>query len=46
MYREMAAVMNCPQKTAESRVRLAHDALRGILQTDGAALLEELLSSS
>lgn len=46
MYREMAEVMNCPQKTAESRVRLAHDALRGVLQTDGAVLLEELLTSS
>lgn len=46
MYREMAAVMDCPQKTAESRVRLAHDALKGLLQTDGPALLEELLSHS
>lgn len=46
MYREMAAIMDCPQKTAESRVRLAHDALRGLLQTDGPGLLEELLSSS
>lgn len=46
MYREMAAIMDCPQKTAESRVRLAHEALRGLLQTDGPGLLEELLSSS
>jgi RNA polymerase sigma-70 factor (ECF subfamily) len=46
MYREMAAIMDCPQKTAESRVRLAHEALRGILQSDGPGLLEELLSSS
>jgi RNA polymerase sigma-70 factor (ECF subfamily) len=46
MYREMAAVMDCPQKTAESRVRLAHNALRGLLQADGPGLLEELLSHS
>ena len=45
MYREMAAVMDCPQKTAESRVRLAHEALRGVLQEEGQMLLEELLSS-
>ena len=45
MYREIAEVMNCPQKTAESRVRLAHDALRGLLQDSGPALLEELLNS-
>ncbi|NDJ60115.1 MAG: sigma-70 family RNA polymerase sigma factor [Chloroflexi bacterium] len=43
-YREMAEVMGCPQKTAESRVRLAHDALRGRLQPIGQGLLEELLS--
>lgn len=41
-YREIAEVMDCPQKTAESRVRLAHDALRGLLQ--GQDLLEELAS--
>ena len=41
-YREIAEVMDCPQKTAESRVRLAHDALRGVLQ--GRGLLEELVS--
>lgn len=40
-YREIAEVMGCPQKTAESRVRLAHDALRGTLQQ---GLLEELVS--
>ncbi len=43
-YREIAEIMDCPPKTAESRVRLAHDALRGVLQPVGAALLEELLS--
>jgi RNA polymerase sigma-70 factor (ECF subfamily) len=43
-YREMAEVIGCPQKTAESRVRLAHDALRGLLQPVGQGILEELLS--
>ena len=42
-YREMAEVIGCPQKTAESRIRLAHEALRGMMQQTG--LLEELLSS-
>lgn len=42
-YREIAEVMGCPQKTAESRVRLAHDKLRGALQPVGPGLLEELL---
>ncbi|MBC7809977.1 MAG: sigma-70 family RNA polymerase sigma factor [Burkholderiales bacterium] len=43
-YREIAEVMDCPQKTAESRVRLAHEALRGLLQPTGQGLLDELLS--
>ncbi len=44
-YREMADVLDCPQKTAESRVRLAHEALRDALNESGdAALLEELWS--
>jgi RNA polymerase sigma-70 factor (ECF subfamily) len=43
-YREIADVMNCPPKTAESRVRLAHDKLRGLLQPVGHGLLDELLS--
>lgn len=43
-YREIAEVMDCPQKTAESRVRLAHERLRGLLAEDGRSLLEELLS--
>lgn len=43
-YREIAAVLGCPQKTAESRVRLAHGRLRGIMQSFGPGLLEELLS--
>jgi RNA polymerase sigma-70 factor (ECF subfamily) len=46
MYREMAQVLDCPQKTAESRVRLAHEALRDVLRADGQSLLEELLSVS
>lgn len=44
-YREIADVMGCPPKTAESRVRLAHDRLRGALQPVGRGLLEELLST-
>lgn len=43
-YREMADVIGCPPKTAESRVRLAHEALRSMLQPVGQGLLEELLS--
>jgi RNA polymerase sigma-70 factor, ECF subfamily len=43
-YREMAEIMSCPPKTAESRVRLAHERLRGVLQTTGRGLLEEILS--
>jgi RNA polymerase sigma-70 factor, ECF subfamily len=43
-YREMADIMGCPQKTAESRVRLAHEALRGMLQPVGQSLLDELLN--
>ena len=43
-YREIAEVMGCPPKTAESRVRLAHDALRGLIGPSGQGLLDELLS--
>lgn len=42
-YREMADVMDCPQKTAESRVRLAHDKLKDVLNPIGRGLLDELL---
>jgi RNA polymerase sigma-70 factor (ECF subfamily) len=42
-YREMADIIGCPQKTAESRVRLAHDRLREVLQPVGEHLLEELV---
>jgi RNA polymerase sigma-70 factor, ECF subfamily len=41
-YREMGEVLGCPQKTAESRVRLAHEALRRALSAEGELLLEEL----
>lgn len=41
-YREMAEALGCPQKTAESRVRLAHEALRRALGAEGALLLEEV----
>lgn len=43
-YREIAEVMDCPQKTAESRVRLAHERLRAVLKPVGRGLLEELFS--
>lgn len=43
-YREIAEVLDCPQKTAESRVRLAHEKLRSLLNQEGQHLLEELLS--
>lgn len=42
-YREIAEVMDCPQKTAESRVRLAHNQLRDSLRDEGHGLLQELL---
>jgi len=43
-YREIAEVMECPQKTAESRVRLAHQQLRQALSANGHAHLQETLS--
>lgn len=39
-YREIADVLGCPQKTAESRVRLAHQALYDLLADQAEALLE------
>lgn len=42
-YREIAEVTGCPQKTAESRVRLAHERLRNELQPVGKHLLEEMM---
>lgn len=41
-FKEMADVMGCPQKTAESRVRLAHDALYDLLADQRDLLLEGL----
>jgi RNA polymerase sigma-70 factor (ECF subfamily) len=41
-YREAAEIMDCPPKTAESRVRLAHETLRKALDGPGQGLLEEL----
>ncbi len=43
-FREIAEIMDCPLKTAESRVRLAHDRLRALLNAHGRALLDELLA--
>jgi RNA polymerase sigma-70 factor (ECF subfamily) len=43
-YREMADVLECPQKTAESRVRLAHEALRAAMSETEVVLLEEMWS--
>ncbi|MGB7340953.1 MAG: sigma-70 family RNA polymerase sigma factor [Phototrophicaceae bacterium] len=42
-YREIATIMECPQKTAESRVRLAHQKLKEVLRPIGRGLLEDLL---
>ncbi len=42
-YREIAEVMECPPKTAESRVRLAHGKLKELLRPVGQGLLEDLL---
>lgn len=39
-YREMAEVMGCPQKTAQSRVRLAHEALFDLLAGQSESLFE------
>ncbi|MBN2306342.1 MAG: RNA polymerase sigma factor [Anaerolineae bacterium] len=43
-YREMAAIIGCPQKTAESRVRLAHEQLRKAMSAADQAALQELWS--
>ncbi len=42
-YREMSAILNCPEKTAESRVRLAHAALREAMKEKHVIALGELL---
>jgi RNA polymerase sigma-70 factor (ECF subfamily) len=41
-YREIAEIMECPQKTAESRIRLAHEQLRKAMSPADRAALEEL----
>ncbi len=41
-YREMAAIIDCPQKTAESRVRLAHEQLRRAMSPADIAALADL----
>lgn len=41
-YREIAEIVDCPPKTAESRVRLAHEKLRQLLEPRGQMLLEAL----
>jgi RNA polymerase sigma-70 factor (ECF subfamily) len=41
-YREMAEVLGIPQKTAESRVRLAHQAIREAMSAADVALLNEV----
>ncbi len=38
-YREISDILDCPLKTAESRVRLAHQALYDILGESGARLI-------
>jgi RNA polymerase sigma-70 factor (ECF subfamily) len=43
-YREMAEVLGCPQKTVESRVRLAHEALYRLLEGQQEGLPLEALS--
>ncbi len=42
-FREMAEVLGCPQKTAESRVRLAHEQLKRQLQPVSEHLVDELV---
>lgn len=43
-YREMAEIMECPQKTAESRIRLAHEQLRKAMSPADRAALADLWS--
>jgi RNA polymerase sigma-70 factor (ECF subfamily) len=43
-YREMAEIIGCPQKTAESRVRLAHEQIRSAISLSDQAALRELWS--
>jgi RNA polymerase sigma-70 factor (ECF subfamily) len=41
-FREMAEVLGIPQKTAESRVRLAHEGIREAMSAADVALLNEV----
>lgn len=45
-YREIAEVMAIPPKTAESRVRFAHEQLKRTLGVQGRGLLDELLGTT
>ena len=42
-YREMGDILNVPPKTAESRIRLAHDALKSAFAADDITLLEQVV---
>lgn len=42
-YKEMSAILNIPEKTAESRVRLAQAALREAMQAQEITVLAQLL---
>lgn len=42
-YREMGDILNIPPKTAESRIRLAHDALKDAFNAEDLTLLEHVL---
>jgi RNA polymerase sigma-70 factor, ECF subfamily len=44
-FKEMSEVLDCPQKTAESRVRLAHDALFTVLADQREVLLSGVLNN-
>jgi RNA polymerase sigma-70 factor (ECF subfamily) len=44
-YREIGEVLGCPAKTAESRVRLAHDALYDLLDGQRDLLVEHVWST-
>ena len=45
-YREIAEVMAIPPKTAESRVRFAHEQLKRTLGVQGRGVLDELLGTT
>lgn len=41
-YREMGDILNIPPKTAESRIRLAHDALKHAFAAEDITLLDQV----